>query len=101
VLWPITLRPIAYIIAVPRLVSSSDLKGQYQDLDVPPVVPHMIHTKGTYMAVLRGFCEKIVSATALANMAVLWRPSLLLDLQAVYAYRLGSLTIRQMRVCAR
>lgn len=30
----------------------------------------MIHTKGTYMIVLRGFCDKIISASALANGAV-------------------------------
>lgn len=38
--------------------------------DVPPVVPHMIHTKGTYKTVLRGFCEKIISASALSNVMV-------------------------------
>lgn len=38
--------------------------------DVPPVVPHMIHTKGTYKTVLRGFCEKIISASALSNVVV-------------------------------
>lgn len=41
----------------------------------------MIHTKGTYMTVLRGFCEKIISACALANVAVSWRPSSRLALQ--------------------
>jgi hypothetical protein len=45
------------------------------DFDVPPVVPHMIATKGTYSTVLRGFCEKIISASALVNVVLSWYPS--------------------------
>lgn len=57
--------------------------------DVPPVVPHMIHTKGTYMTVLRGFCEKIDSATAIPNVMISYLPPSDLALRPVFACSSG------------